>query len=86
MEDIKDYFYNIYGEDLGYFADGLDGAILGVDPSSSRVVYSQAKVIEELISQGMDREEAMEYYYFNIEGAYMGEKTPIWVDDLYLEG
>ena len=30
---------------------------------------------------GMTEEEAQEYFDFNVEGAYMGEKTPIWVDD-----
>jgi len=26
-------------------------------------------------------EEAQEYFDFNVSGAYMGEKTPLWVDD-----
>lgn len=29
----------------------------------------------------MTFEEAEEFFDFNVEGAYMGEKTPIWVDD-----
>jgi hypothetical protein len=29
----------------------------------------------------MDEEEAVEYLEFNTFGAYMGEKTPIWVED-----
>ena len=29
----------------------------------------------------MDELEAQEYFDFNVSGAYMGEKTPIWVDD-----
>ena len=33
----------------------------------------------------MSYEEAVEYFDFNVEGAYMGEKTPIWVDDEFLQ-
>jgi hypothetical protein len=42
-------------------------------------VYDVDKMIETLISQGMDRDEAIEYYEFNIVGAYVGELTPIFV-------
>ena len=34
-----------------------------------------------LIKQDMTEEEAIEYFYFNTEGAYVGEKTPIWCED-----
>jgi hypothetical protein len=27
--------------------------------------------------------ETIEYFSFNVSGAYMGEKTPIWCQDLY---
>lgn len=27
-------------------------------------------------------EDAMEHFYYNIAGSYMGEKTPIYVHDL----
>lgn len=65
-------------------ADGFEDAILGV--SNERLVYSMTKCIEILMKRdGMTEEEAMEYFSFNVEGAYMGEKTPIWVDDVVLE-
>ena len=28
----------------------------------------------------MSREEAVEYFYFNIDGAHMGDHTPIYMD------
>jgi hypothetical protein len=31
------------------------------------------------MEDGISDEEALDYFYFNIEGAYMGEKTPIYV-------
>jgi hypothetical protein len=60
--------------------DGFDDAIIGIEPTTSRLVYDVDKMIETLISQGMDRDEAIEYYEFNIVGAYVGELTPIFVD------
>ncbi len=30
---------------------------------------------------GMDEESAMDFFCYNIEGAYMGDHTPIWVWD-----
>jgi hypothetical protein len=31
----------------------------------------------------MDEIDAMEYFTYNVSGAYMGEKTPIWCCDLF---
>lgn len=65
-------------------ADGFDEAIIGIDDTTMRLIYSQSKCIEILMTRdGMDDETAFEYFHFNVKGAYMGEKTPIWcVDDL----
>jgi hypothetical protein len=45
------------------------------------VVYDREKVIQVYIDRdGMSREDAEEFYSFNTEGAYVGPKTPIYVD------
>lgn len=62
-------------------ADGFDDAIIGVDTVGSRLVYSVDKVIMILKSQGLSEDEAYEHFEFNIEGAYVGEHTPIWCHD-----
>jgi hypothetical protein len=50
------------------------------------VVYSRSKCIEVLITRDkMSKEEAEEFFDFNVEGAYMGEKTPIFVDDVMFD-
>lgn len=47
------------------------------------LVYSKTKCLEILITRDkMGKEEAEEYFDFNVGGAYMGDKTPIWVDDM----
>lgn len=64
--------------------DGFDDAIIGVDDKEGRAVYSKQKILEILMErEDMGRTEAIEYYEFNILGAYMGEKTPIYVDDRF---
>lgn len=61
-------------------ADGFDGAIIGVDESTMRLIYSVSKCIE-ILCEDMTEEEAIEYFDFNVSGSYMGEKTPIWCYD-----
>jgi hypothetical protein len=62
-------------------ADGFNNAILGVDEKSMRLIYSIAKCIE-ILMEDMSETDAFEYFYYNVSGAYMGEKTPIWCDDI----
>jgi hypothetical protein len=64
-------------------ANGLDDAIIGIEISSCRLIYSKSKVIDILVKEGLTEMEALEHYDYNIEGAYVGDKTPIWcADDL----
>jgi hypothetical protein len=60
---------------------GFDEALIGVDQDSHRLVYSISKCIQMLVLQGMSEDDAIEYFDFNVSGAYVGEKTPIWVYD-----
>jgi len=53
-----------------------------IDENSMRLIYSKSKCIQ-ILMKDMSEEDALEYYEYNIVGAYMGEKTPIWcIDDL----
>lgn len=47
-------------------------------------VYSKAKCLE-LMSEAdnMGMQEAMEFFCFNIENAWLGEGTPTFVEDLF---
>ena len=64
-------------------ADGFDKAIIGVSNNDMRVIYSKSLCIDIIMSQGMDEDEALEYFEYNVSGAYIGEKTPIWcLDDI----
>jgi hypothetical protein len=63
-------------------ADGFNDAIIGIEPSSMRLIYSVSKCIDILMKDIDNEEEAIEYFYYNVADAYMGEKTPIWCEDL----
>jgi hypothetical protein len=65
-------------------ADGLDEAIIGQDYEMGRYVYSIERILEILmLRDDMTMDDAMDYFSFNIAGAYVGEMTPlyIWIGD-----
>lgn len=63
--------------------DDFDDCIIGVcirfgqEPIAA---YDQWAVIRKLMEQGMDEEQAIEYFEFNQLGAWMGDKTPCFVE------
>lgn len=64
------------------FADGLDDAIIGFDQNLWKVVYSRNMCVECLCKEDdMSEEEALEYLEYNTFNAYVGDKTPVWVED-----
>lgn len=65
-------------------ADGFDSAIIGVDVTSMRLIQSVQACIRVLMHRDkMSLDEAMEFFEFYTRGAFMGEKTPIWCEDMY---
>lgn len=67
-----------YPEEEFLTADGFDDAIIGVDEASMRIIYSVTKCLEILMKDIPNEEDAIEYFRFNVAGAYVGDKTPIW--------
>ena len=70
---------------LTLFADGFDDAIMGVDLNSDvpRVVYSVEKMVFILMRRDdMSEEDALEYLDFNVFQAYLGEGTPIYMNQM----
>ena len=72
-------------------ADGFDEAIIRQasiwrnQGMHNVLVYDAEKMRSILMKRnGMSSEEAREYIEFNVEGAYVGVETPIyvWTDDL----
>jgi hypothetical protein len=81
--DIREELCEHYGDDL-MFADGYDDAIVGVcyGFDSGRVAYSIPKMIEIAAKElSVDYDEAVEWLEYNTFGAFVGEHTPIYIDD-----
>jgi hypothetical protein len=61
--------------------DYFDEAVIGVQERIGQppvIAYDTSKIIE-ILSREMTRDEAWEYFEFNILGAFVGEKTPVFV-------
>lgn len=59
--------------------DVFDKAIIGSE--DNKIVYSEDIILDVLMeSEKWTYDEALEYYEFNIECAYMGNGTPIYLN------
>lgn len=66
-------------------ADGFDAAVIGLEEKSGKLIYSARKIIQILIEEGLSEEDALDHYYYNVEGAYVGDLTPIYCFDFLLD-
>ena len=64
-------------------ADGFDDAIIGVSERFGRspvIAYDKDKCIQVLMDRdGMDYEDAIEFFNFNLIGAWVGDGTPEFI-------
>ena len=85
LEELKNSLIDEGFEDAVVFeSPDYVSAVIG-RTEDGRVIYSYEKMIESLMStDGMDREEAMEFIDFNTVRAlpYMGEKPPVIMYEL----
>ena len=65
--------------------EGFDDACLGTCDrfgwDGPLLAYSVALIIESLMADGMSEDEAREFYEYNILGAWVGEGTPVFIDE-----
>jgi|10_taG_2_1085330.scaffolds.fasta_scaffold05263_4 hypothetical protein len=64
-------------------ADGFEDALVGFGYQFNYpvAVYKKEKCLEILIERdGMSWEEAVEYFDFNVAGAWVGESTPVFLE------
>ena len=74
-----------YWDDL-MIADGLDDAIVGIQEDTGIVFYSREKVMKILMERdGMSELDALEFADYNIFNTYMGEKTPVFLHDFFIQ-
>lgn len=63
------------------YADGYDDCILGLTfrEQVPVVLYSTQKIIKKL-EESMSPPDAADHFYFNMDCAYVGERTPVFFD------
>ena len=66
--------------------DGFDDAIIGMAERINLgpvVAYNTEKMIDIMVERdGMTYEDAIEYFDYNILGAWMGEYTPVFIQTI----
>lgn len=71
-----------YNEDA-LLADGFEKALIGVAERINLgpvAAYDVEKILEILMERdGMEYADALEFFEFNIKGAWMGEFTPVYI-------
>ena len=69
-------------DDEALLADGLEAAFIGIGTQGciQFAVYDEAEVLALYVERdGMTPEEAREFFDFNVAGAYVGDRTPIFL-------
>tara|TARA_R100000781_G_scaffold2704_2_gene4246 strand:+ start:1421 stop:1678 length:258 start_codon:yes stop_codon:yes gene_type:complete len=79
---IREELVDRSGNNEMLFADGYDDAIIGYTDGGI-AVYSIESIITIMVTQeDMTHEDALDHFYYNVAGSYVGEYTPIYVHDL----
>jgi len=62
-------------------ADGYEDALIGISEGPNPVaVYDTELCIKCLMDNDkMSQEDAVEYFYYNTVGCYVGDKTPLFI-------
>lgn len=80
--NIRITLSEIWGCELLFLSeDEFDEAIIGVveRAGGSPVIAYDTQKILDILEQSMPMEDAQEYFDYNILGAYMGDKTPVYI-------
>ena len=77
-----DWLLQALEENECLLADGFDSALIGITSGINPVaVYDINQMLTILVKrEKMIVEDALEHLDFNVIGAYVGEKTPIYMD------
>ena len=68
--------------DVVVYPSGFENCIVGIAEKYDGppvAVLDIEKMLATLEEQGMNHDEALEYFEFNILGAYVGEATPVYM-------
>jgi hypothetical protein len=74
-------FLKAFPEEYFHTIDGFNDAIIGLDITSMRVIYSISKCLDILMEK-MSKEESLKYFENDVQNIYVGDRTPIWCNDI----
>jgi len=77
----KEHLMQVLEEEECLTADGFDAALVGCTYGANVVaVYDIQRMIEVLVNEGMEHDDAVEFLDYNVVGTYLGDKTPLYVN------
>ena len=84
--NIRTELSEIWGVEFLFLSEEeYDAAIIGVVEragGSAVIAYDTQKILS-ILERSMPMEDAQEYFDYNILGAYMGDKTPVYITQNY---
>jgi len=81
-EEILEFIDSEYGDEEIILADGFEDAFIGiaVQFNTYLATYDYDTCLNILMERdGMEHMDAVEYFDFNVTGAYVGKATPIFL-------
>jgi hypothetical protein len=82
-DEIQSWLVEQFPDEEFLLADGFEDAFVGVVYGKGRealTCYDQQRCLDTLIKRdGMTEEEASEFFSFNVDDAWVGEKTPMFL-------
>lgn len=84
IQDIQDYCLNFFDDSI-ITADGFELAFLGCGYTfgGSHAVYDYGTCIEILMQRDeMSYDDAEEYFSYNVTGAFVGDRMPVFLLDM----
>jgi len=78
-DEIAEFNEELMLLEPAYFDKAIVGVVSGMNIHT--VCYDKSKIIKILMKEDkMTEDEALEYFDFNISGAWVGEHTPVYLE------
>tara|TARA_R100001129_G_scaffold84094_2_gene57168 strand:+ start:525 stop:800 length:276 start_codon:yes stop_codon:yes gene_type:complete len=82
--NIREELADISGNPEMLFADGYDDALIGYTDNGVAVYCIEDIIMIMVNEEEMTEEDALDHFYYNVAGSYVGEYTPIYIHELRL--
>lgn len=66
MANKLDSITNSFPDEDFMLIEGFDDAVIGVDTDCIRLIYDVSKIVEILCEEGMDADDAVDYFEYTI--------------------